>query len=163
MSRYHDAAGFLAGSIPRHAIKRCSSASVRRASQKVANETCHRCRMLEVRRMTGAGDDMKPRTSEALRELLRVYRRHEPVVRTPDDERWRGDAMDSLLQALVRDRPDELARRAHCPHQAHAYGDRGVGRFRRPKHLLCRLDGGIAKDIVRHSRPSGYRAAVRRP
>ena len=60
--------------------------------------------------------------------------------------------MDSLLQPLVRDRPDELARRAHCPHQAHACGDRGVGRFRRPKHPLCRLDGGIAKDIVRQLR-----------
>jgi hypothetical protein len=60
--------------------------------------------------------------------------------------------MDSLLQPLVRDRPDELARRAHCPHQAHACGDRGIGRFRWPKHPLCRIDGGIAKDIARQLR-----------
>jgi len=67
-----DPAGF--GEIdPETRHKRCSSASVRRGSQKVADETCYRCRMLEVRRMTGARDDVDPRTGEALRELVRVY------------------------------------------------------------------------------------------
>ena len=63
----------LAGFIPATRHKRCSSASVRRGSQKVANETCYRCRVLEVGRMTSAGDDMDPRTGKALRELVRVY------------------------------------------------------------------------------------------
>src|SRR5215471_21495600 len=67
MSRYHDPAGF-GGIHPATRHKRCSSASVRRGSQKVADETCYRCRMLEVRRMTGARDDMDPRTREAFRE-----------------------------------------------------------------------------------------------
>ena len=44
-----------------------------RGSQKVADETRYRCRILEVRRMTGARDDMDPRAGEALRELVRVY------------------------------------------------------------------------------------------
>ena len=44
-----------------------------RGSQKVADETCYCCRILEVRRMTGARDDMDPRAGEALRELVRVY------------------------------------------------------------------------------------------
>jgi len=44
-----------------------------RGSQKVAHETCYRGRVLEVRRMTGARDDMDPRIGEALRELVRVY------------------------------------------------------------------------------------------
>jgi hypothetical protein len=37
------------------------------------DETGYRCRMLEVRRMTSARDDVDPRTGEALRELVRVY------------------------------------------------------------------------------------------
>ena len=60
--------------------------------------------------------------------------------------------MDSLLQPLVRDRPDEPARCTHCPHQADACGYHGVGRLRRPQQPLCRLDDGIAKDIVRQLR-----------
>jgi len=72
MSRYHDPAGY-GGIHPATRHQRCSSASARRGSQKVADETCYRCRMLEVRRMTGARDDMDPRTGEALRELVRVY------------------------------------------------------------------------------------------
>src|SRR6516164_422538 len=44
-----------------------------RGSQKVADETCYCCRILDVRRMTGARDDMDPRAGEALRELVRVY------------------------------------------------------------------------------------------
>src|SRR5215813_6204170 len=44
-----------------------------RGSQKVAHETCYRCRVLEVRRMTGARDDMDPRIGEALRELVGIY------------------------------------------------------------------------------------------
>jgi hypothetical protein len=46
---------------------------LRRGSHKVADETCYRCRVLEVRRMTRARDYMDPRPGKALRELVRVY------------------------------------------------------------------------------------------
>jgi hypothetical protein len=46
---------------------------LRRGSHKVADETCYRSRVLEVRRMTGARDHMDPRPGKALRELVRVY------------------------------------------------------------------------------------------
>ena len=46
---------------------------LRGGSHKVADETRYRCRVLEVRRMTGARDYMDPRPGKALRELVRVY------------------------------------------------------------------------------------------
>jgi hypothetical protein len=46
---------------------------LRRGNQKVAHETCHRFRVLDVWRMTGARDDMDPRIGEAPRELFGIY------------------------------------------------------------------------------------------
>ena len=39
---------------------------LRRGSHKVADETCYRCRMLDVRRMTGSLNDMDLGTGEAI-------------------------------------------------------------------------------------------------
>src|SRR2546422_9066937 len=65
---------------------------------------------LEVRHVAGAVDRLHARAGDPPGELVGVDRRHEAVLLAPDQERRRGDAMDALLEALVGDRPDELAR-----------------------------------------------------
>ena len=45
----------------------CEPLQLPRGSQKVAHETCYRCRVLDVRRMTGSLDDMDLGTGEAPR------------------------------------------------------------------------------------------------
>src|SRR5215831_13876387 len=65
--------------------------------------------LIHVRGVAGVLHDLDLHRRQAPSELLRIDPRHQPVALAPDDERGRSDAVDSLLEALVRDGPDELA------------------------------------------------------
>ena len=113
------AASLRSPSIAARSCARSSSRSVavamRHAAEEVAHERLHGVELLPLRDVPGALDDLHPRARDPRRELLRVHGRDEPVLVAPDDERLRRDAVDALLQALVRDRPDELAGRPQRP------------------------------------------------
>jgi len=70
-----------------------------------------------VRRVAGPRHHLDPRIVEAPRELLGVGARHQAIGLAPHQQRRRADAVDALLQALVGNRPDELAGRPHRPGQ----------------------------------------------
>ena len=72
----------------------------------------------EMRRMARFLHHLDARARESSGELLRVREGHQPIVLAPDQERRRLDPVHALPEALVGDRPDELARASHGPDQA---------------------------------------------
>src|SRR5881296_1392786 len=104
-------------------------------------------RLLQVGSVAGSLHDLDASLHQPAGELVRVRERDQPVVLPPDQQRGRLDAVDSLLQPLVGNRPDELAGAPHGPGQTgpcqgsvlRILGD-GEQRFRRhalrlPEHV----------------------------
>ncbi len=92
--------------------------------------------------------DLGPR--DLPRELLGVDGWGDPILGAPDEQGGRLHAVDALLEALVRNGPDELARGAHGPRQA----DLGVDALRLVLGLgeeeLRPGPRGIVEDVALH-------------
>src|SRR5262245_31916316 len=73
---------------------------------------------LEAHEMPRLGDDLDAGVRDASPEDLGIRGRHEPIVRTPHDERGRGDARQALLEAVLRNREEELRRGTEAAHQS---------------------------------------------
>ena len=130
--------------------------TTRPATGSGLEEGLHRPRggggLLQMRRVAGARHHLEPRVRDPSRELLGVRARDQAVVLSPEQQGRRGDAVDALLEPLVRDRPDELAGRAHGPREA---GPREGARLRLGGHREHRLRGGtvrLVEDVGRHLR-----------
>src|SRR5262249_46895889 len=67
-------------------------------------------RMLHVRGVSCVLHPLDPSLRETAGNLLGICERHEPVLRSPDQERLRLDAMNAFPKSLVGNGPDELAR-----------------------------------------------------
>src|SRR5688500_13982758 len=80
-----------------------------RPLQELVHQLDGPLRLLEVWEVRSVLDHLDPRSPDALTELVGVDALHEVVPVTPHDQRVRGDAVEALVQAPVRDRPDELA------------------------------------------------------
>src|SRR5207249_6167346 len=79
------------------------------APQEAMYETRYSLGLLVMRQMAGTVNQLNTRIGDPFRELLGVGGRDDAVSTSPDDQRRRGDAVDVLLQPLVRDRPNEFA------------------------------------------------------
>src|SRR5439155_11830091 len=88
--------------------------------QEDTDDSFYRVRLLKLRRVAGVVDHLDARAWNPACELFGIDGRHELVVGAPDHERGRFHAMDTLLQPLVRNWPDEFPGGAHRPHDAHA-------------------------------------------
>jgi len=58
-------------------------------------------RLLEMRHMPGAIQHRHARIRDAPCEFVRISRRDDAVGLAPDDQGWRGDAVDMFFQAFV--------------------------------------------------------------
>src|SRR3954454_9153371 len=66
-----------------------------------------RLHLLDLRDVAGFRDELDAAVGDAGGELLRVHRRDQRVVLAPHDEGGRGDAVQALVQAAVRDGPTQ--------------------------------------------------------
>src|SRR5882724_8382752 len=84
-----------------------------RLAEKLAHQIRHRGGLLEMWRVSRPLHALDPGPRDLPRELLRVDGWGNPILRAPDQQGGRLHAVDALLQALVRDGPEE----AHPPRE----------------------------------------------
>src|SRR5215831_13155043 len=80
-------------------------------AQELADHARHRARMLDLRRVARVSHGLQTGPRDALGELVGIDGWHDAIVLAPHEQRGRGDPMDALLEPLVGNGPDELARR----------------------------------------------------
>ena len=120
-----------------------------------------RLRPLEPDQVPGVLDHLEACARDLLGEDARVERLHEAIPRPPYHERRGGNARKTLLEAVLRDREEELGRRPEAAHEADQELDlvlRAVvllaEEIRRGVHQLSgravRIVEEIGHELVRH-------------
>src|SRR6266536_1427084 len=121
-----------------------------RLAEELAHQIRHRGGLLEMRRVSRPLHALDPGARDLPRELFRVDGWGNPILRAPDEQGGRLHAVDALLEALVRDGPDELARGTHGPREADLGGDALRLVLRLGEEELRAGARGIVEDVALH-------------